>query len=133
MRKGRRWMGGLLAVGLLILWGCAFNLVTLKEVPVGKTAVVDGKSSWRLAKDISVAPASGQKVKLKSGTEWQYVCTIDQGDVYKTKDQVVAITASNTYEAYIVITDAGMTGFFLPLEKTFSPLHKLTPLAKESK
>lgn len=132
MQQRRRWMVGILGVGLLILWGCAFNLVTLKQVPVGQTTVVDGKSSWRLAKDTSVSPARGQNIKLRSGTEWQYVCTIDQGDVYKTKDQVVTITASNTYEAYIVITDAGMTGFYLPLEKVFSPLSKVTPLARGS-
>lgn len=117
--------------GLFILAGCAFDLVSLQQSPAPQTAVSADKASWRLTADTSLRPARGNKVNLKGGTEWQYVCTIKQGDVYRTKDQLVSVTASNTYEAYIVVSGKSVVGLYLPVEKSFSPLRQPTPIVME--
>jgi len=122
---------GFVCASFLIVSGCAFDLVHIQQVPVAQTTISADKPSWRLGADISLIPARGNKIKLKGGTAWHYVCTIEQGDVYKTKDQIVSVRASNIYEAYIVISSAKMMGFYLPLEKTFSPLREPTPIVME--
>jgi len=45
-----------------------------------------------------------------------------QGVVYKSKDQVLTVEASNIYEANIVVLSNKLVGFYLPVEHTFSPL-----------
>lgn len=54
---------------------------------------------------------------------------IDQGEVYKTNDQILTIEASNIFEAYIVISSNKLFGFYLPVEDTFSPLEHPVELA----
>lgn len=122
---------GVVCAGFLILAGCAFDLVRLKQSPVSQTAVSADKASWRLTADTSLGPARGNKINLKGGTEWQYVFTIEQGDVYRTKDQIVSVTASNKYEAYIVVSGKSVVGLYLPVEKAFSPLRRPTPIVME--
>jgi len=45
---------------------------------------------------------------------------IEQGEVYKTKDQVVTVEASNMYEAQLVLSGSLVVGFYLPVERTFT-------------
>jgi hypothetical protein len=45
----------------------------------------------------------------------------EQGDVLKTKDQVVTVRASNMFEADPVIKDGQLVGFFLVIENSFTP------------
>lgn len=61
---------------------------------------------------------------LRQGTKWEYVGTVQYGDVFKTKDQVFTVEASNIHEAYLVISENTLVGFYLPVERTYSPLGK---------
>jgi hypothetical protein len=38
--------------------------------------------------------------------------------VYATRDRVLTVEASNVHEAYIVVSNGKLVGFFLPVEKT---------------
>ena len=59
---------------------------------------------------------------MKKGTTWDFVGTISSGDVFRTKDQILTVEASNIHEAYIVVSSDKLVGFYLPVEKSFSPL-----------
>ncbi len=48
---------------------------------------------------------------------------MSQGDVYKTRDQVLTVEASNVQEAYIVVESGRLVGFYMPVERTFSPFN----------
>ena len=54
--------------------------------------------------------------------------TIPEGDVYKSKDQVLSVECSNIHEAYLVISQDSVVGFYLPVEKGFVKLNKAITL-----
>jgi hypothetical protein len=61
---------------------------------------------------------------LNANTTWTFVGKIEQGDVYKSKEQTVTVWGSNFYEAYPVIKGGTLYGFYLPVEKTFTAIPK---------
>ena len=107
---------------------CAFNVIHVKQIPTVMKKHETVTKSLELQEDVTVKIGHGYKRTLKANTRWEYVGKITQGDVYKTKDQVLTVEASHIYEAYIVISSGRLVGFYLPVEKTFSPLGKPTVL-----
>ena len=110
--------GGL---GLLLLTGCAFDLIHVKLLPAQLDRSQPPKNSWTLARDTSVSLQSGFSTRMKSNTRWNHAGSIVQGDVYQTKDQVVTVEASNMHEAWVVVNDGRLVGFYLPVERAFTP------------
>jgi hypothetical protein len=113
--------------------GCAFNVISVKQIPVELSSNSAGcNKSFILAKDINIVPSGGYDRKLKKSTKWICVGSIPEGCVYKTRDQILTIEGSNIYEADIVISPNNeIIGFYLPIEKTFSPLPKPVKLIKK--
>jgi hypothetical protein len=119
-----RWVGVFAA---LICAGCAFNIVSLKQEPAQfQAAATDG--IWRLGRDTQIILVSGWAVKLKKDTTWRSVGRIQQGDVFATRDQIVTVEASNMYEAEPVVRDGRIVGFYLIVEKTFTPADPPSPV-----
>ena len=56
---------------------------------------------------------------LRKATRWEQVGTIAEGDVLRSKDQVLTLECSNVHEAYLVMLGDKLVGFFLPVEKGF--------------
>ena len=104
------------------LFGCAFDVVHVKQVPANFIPAEQGKGSWKLLNEVNVTLSSGYHRKLKAGTRWNYIGRVEQGDVFNTEDQVLTVEGSNIFEAYIVVLDGYLQGFYLPVERTFSPL-----------
>ena len=107
---------------ILILNACAFDLAHVKQIPTQIESTQLSKSSFELLDEVNISLYGGYSRKLKKGTIWHYVGTISYGDIFKTDDQILTVEASNIYEAYIVITSSKIVGFYLPVEKTFSPV-----------
>jgi hypothetical protein len=107
---------------ILLATGCAFDLVHVKQLPAKLDTSQQPKSPFVLEREENLDLGTGYTRVLKEKTSWTYVGRIDQGDVFKTKDQVLTVEASNIHEAYIVLSSEKMVGFFLPVEGTFSPL-----------
>ncbi len=120
-----------LLVIVLLVAGCAFDVVQLKQQPAVFTPATDSPS-FVLAKQTEVRLGTGFPTLLKAHSTWSQVGAIDQGKVYATKDQVVKVEASNIHEARIVVANQSLVGFYLPVEKTFCPLSKPIPLVIES-
>jgi hypothetical protein len=117
-----------LLVCVLVLNACAFDLVQVEQVPTQLQTNQDTKKAFVLDKEVRVGLGTGYSRTLKQGTRWAFVGTIPQGDVYKTKDQVLTVEASNIHEAFIVVASGKIIGFYLPVEKTFTPLGEGTEL-----
>jgi hypothetical protein len=116
---GRRELWSAIAcVGLLA--GCAFDVISIKQMPANFQPTPDAPQNWTLAQDTKVRLREGFASNLKKGTSWKQVGRIEQGDVYRTGDQVVTVEASNQYEAYLVVNNGMAMGFYLPVEKTFT-------------
>ena len=108
----------------VLLGACAFDLVHVKQIPTQIETNQASLSSFKLEKDIDFSCGTGYSRKLKQGTRWSYVGTVTYGNVYKTNDQILTVEGSNIYEAYIVVSNDKLVGFYLPAEESYSPLSK---------
>jgi hypothetical protein len=70
---------------------------------------------------------SGVHRSLLSGSRWRHVGTLSEGEVFRSEDSVFTIVGANTHEAYLVISDERLVGFYLPGERAYSAL--TAPLA----
>lgn len=112
----------LLLISLMTV-SCAFDLA---HVSTQATQFSPKAESQRIiflqeAVVIDEAPCNYDRT-LRQGTRWQLVGNIPEGEVFKPLDQILTIECSNIFEAYLVVTDNFLVGFYLPVEKTFAPL-----------
>ncbi len=106
----------------LMLNACAFDVVKVEQIPSKFKKGIPCDKSFMLSQDIEVDVGSGYRRTLRKGTRWYCVGEIEQGLVFKTKDQILTVEASNIYEANIVISVRNLVGYYLPVEHSFSPL-----------
>src|SRR5262245_34836983 len=115
----------------LFLVGCAFDVISIRQLPAAIQPATETESAatWMLDQDTRVRLVQGFSTGLKKGTSWRQVGRIEQGDVLRTSDQIVAVEASNQHEAYLVVKNDIATGFYLPVEKTFTPADPPTKIS----
>jgi hypothetical protein len=73
----------------------------------------------------------GYKRKLKKDSEWKMVGSIAEGNVYKPINQCFTVECSNVFEAYLVVNENSLEGFYLPVEDGFVALEKSVEMAFE--
>jgi hypothetical protein len=109
-----------LCVVVIVLFGCAADLY---RVPTSFTPAGDTRSAPLLiTATIEVKPSTGYTRILKAGSIWTLVGTIPQGAVYKIKDDVFMVEGAHLHEAYCVVSEGRLVGFYLPVEGAFAPL-----------
>ena len=116
---------------LSVLGSCAFDVVSVKQVPTNLEETAASRSSFELGEEVQLELPAGYDRVLRKGTQWHFVGMIPQGEVYRTKDQVLTVEASNIHEAYIVVSSGRLVGFYLPVERSFSPLRPVNLPIKE--
>lgn len=120
----------MLGIALAICAGCAFDLIHVRQVPAQFDPTQTSARSWTLAEDVKVSLPAGSATTLKKGTTWFQVGRVEQGDVFRTKDQIVTVEASNVHEAQPVIRDETIVGFYLPVERTFAAAETPKPIQR---
>ena len=65
---------------------------------------------------------------LGAGSRWRFAGVIPQGGVYRAAQGVLTVEGANIHEAYLVIRERQVVGFYLPVEQAFSPLGEAVPL-----
>ena len=105
-----------------------FDISRVEQIPTELKFAAPCAKEFVLKQDIKISAHSGFNRTLEKNTRWDCVGKISQGIVYKTKDQILTIEASNIYEANIVVSDQKIVGFYLPVEKSFSPISSPVPL-----
>ena len=116
---------------VFVALSCAFDVVRVKQIPTQLEPVNAYQNQWILTQAIKVKLGTGYSRTLKAGTTWNLVGKTEYGDVYRTKDQILTVEGSNIYEAFIVVSDGYLVGFYLPAEQTFSPISSKKLLAIE--
>lgn len=86
-----------------------------------------------VAKEVTVTPSAGYSRTLKGGSTWKYVGRIPEGAVYKIQDDVFMLEGKHMHEAYCVIANNELVGFYLTVENAFSPLSSRVPLSINQK
>ena len=115
--------------GLLALSGCAFDVIRVAQEPAELQPEKCNKR-FVLEKSVTFQLSRTYNRTLKRGTSWECLGEIEQGEVYRTKDQILTVEASNIFQAHIVVVNDHLVGFYLPVEGTFSPLDKELVLRK---
>lgn len=107
-----------------VLNGCAFDVYRIKLTPVQIDTTGVTKPSFMLSENVDFAIGYGYERRLQKDTVWTYQGHVPAGDVYYSGDQVLTVEASNIYEAYLVISNKDLVGFYLPVEDAYYPLEK---------
>jgi hypothetical protein len=100
--------------------GCAFDLAHVSYTPAQLGPPAGLSRSFAISKDVQVTQAPcGFSRTLRQNTRWEFVGTIAEGEVYRSRDQVLTVECSNVFEAYLVVSADRLVGFYLPVEKGF--------------
>ena len=76
----------------------------------------------RVREPAIATPVSGYRSLIKQGSTWRFVGRTPQGDVYQPIGGAFTVNGANVHEAYLVMTEGYVVGFYLPGEGAFSPL-----------
>jgi hypothetical protein len=80
------------------------------------------KETIQLTKSTRIPNSSGTGNTLFVGTRWDLVGEVAHGKVYRSKDSVFFVQGANSHEAYLVIKEKKLVGFYLPGERAWSAL-----------
>lgn len=131
MKLVRHHHGAILASLLgLGLCGCAFDVHKLEMHPARLIATPACADAFTLEDDVHFTLGGGYTRTLKRGTRWSCIGRIPQGQVYHSPDQVLTVEASNVFEARLVAHQGRLVGFYLPVERAFSPLGSSPPIPR---
>ena len=100
----------------IIIAGCSAQMV---ELSAPMTVIEVDEGVYHLKENVTIQARNAEPIKLRAGTNWRHIGTIEQGNVFDTKDQVVIINAFDVHEAALVTKDGYIKGFYLKASKTF--------------
>ena len=112
----------------LLTSACAFDVVRITENATTLIPADPGARPFTLGTDTTVDLGTGYSRTLNAGTRWTPVGRVSEGEVFRTSDQVLTVEGSNIHEAYAVLQNDTLVGFYLPVRKTFSPVPSGVPL-----
>ena len=125
-RKTAGASASLTILALLCLGACAIPVKQLKlEQPMTPAA---GRS-FVLTADAECSVGTGYGRTLRTGTRWQLFGTLREGEVYRSPDQVLTVEGYNVHEAYLIVKDGALVGFYLPVEQTLTPVSQQVRLS----
>ncbi|UTY57833.1 hypothetical protein [Massilia sp. erpn] len=62
--------------------------------------------------------------QLKAGSQWLHVGRTAEGEVYRPYKDVLTVEGAHIHEAYLVVNERKVVGFYLPAEGSFSKLNQ---------
>jgi hypothetical protein len=116
--------GAALAAAIIVLAGCASE-VTRQATDMSSAAPETGKR-YTLGQAASFKLDSGYSRVVAADTEFIAVGHIAQGLVLRPTQTVLTVEGKHMHEAYAVVRDNTLVGFYLPVEKAYSPLSQTT-------
>lgn len=117
----------------VLTFGCAFNLMDVKYQSAHIESIGDEVKPFILSADTPIHGAPcGYSRSLHKGTKWEAIGRVVEGIVYRSRNQTLTIECSNIFEAYLVVAGDYLVGFYLPVEKAFSPLSEKIKLDMSS-
>ncbi len=110
------------AAGTLML--CALGACAVVQTPVSMSPLTPAAASFpnTLGKDLHIVFQTGYSRDIKAGSQWEHIGDVQQGQVFKPFKQVFTIEGAHMHEAYLVVSNGRLVGFYLPAEGSFSSL-----------
>ena len=114
------------------LGGCN-NLAALHVIPM-LTPTIDREPTdiarknlpsptINITKTTTILLSTGYTRTVESNSQWQYAGRVSTGEVYRPINNVFTVEGSHVREAYIVINNHRIHGFYLPGENAYSALN----------
>lgn len=114
---------------VIVLGGCmAVRSERVSLVPVAASEPV---STIQLSRAVIATLPNEGAVTLPSGSQWQRVGAILQGDVYRAQGRLFTIQTRRQNEAYPVASSGKLVGFYLPGEGSYIALSRPVTLPVE--
>ncbi|PLP97245.1 hypothetical protein [Cupriavidus pauculus] len=120
---GRVWLAASLC---LALQACAPTIDTLPATELAQP-VGPAKRAQLLA-PAAIKLDTGYSRELAAKSTWLLIGRLPQGDVYRPIGTILTIEGRQVHEAYLVIRNNTLVGFYLPGEQNYSPLTTTVPL-----
>ena len=120
-------MRALLILAVILLAACAMQVP--REPTTFSAANAPGKI-LTIREPINLSAGTGYTSTMPASSRWVQTGTIPQGDVYMIENSVFTVTGMHIHEARVVVRDRMIVGFYLPVERAFSPVSEkvLLPL-----
>ena len=118
-------MRAAIAVVAIGLGACAAEVVR-QPADVTPVAAAAARAEIEITEDVEVPVSRNYNRVLARGSRWQLVGTTPQGGVYRRSDGVFTVEGAHVHEAYLVLAADRLVGFYLPVEKAFSPTTPVT-------
>jgi hypothetical protein len=109
----------IVALALVMATGCAVQQQQTRFSPLSSQQI---SRPARLQQQIDIRLNTGYSRSLKGGSLWTDIGSVSEGEVYKPFQDVFTLEGAHIHEAYLVVANNTLTGFYLPAEQTFSPL-----------
>lgn len=111
-----------LLVALSVLaFGCASDL--RRDAVVMAAAEQSEQEVLKVTEDAQVRLSSGYARTIAAGSEWRSIGYVSTGKVYQPVGRVFSIEGAHVHEAYIVLKEGYLVGFYLPGEGKLSVLN----------
>jgi hypothetical protein len=110
----------LIAAAVVILSGCVAEV--LREPVTLLAANPQMGKRYVTAQVVQIMLDSGYQRTINSGTEFEEIGTIQQGRVLRPLNSAFTIEGTHMHEAFPVVSNGRVVGFYLPVEKAYSPL-----------
>ncbi|WP_149135822.1 hypothetical protein [Cupriavidus campinensis] len=78
--------------------------------------------------EVPIKLDTGYTRTLRDKSIWSRIGQVPQGDVYHPVGTIFTIEGRQVHEAYLVVKDRQLVGFYLPGEEHYSPLSTAVPL-----
>lgn len=109
---------------LVLMAGCAVH-----QVPATLTPVAGAEPRQRIVvAPVEIRLPTGYTRTLRAASAWRFAGNLPQGEVYRPVGDVFTLEGAHIHEAYLVLRDGSLVGFYLPAERAFSPLDKALPI-----
>jgi len=112
------------------LSGCAS--VTTSAAKLSRVGA-DNARTTVLAKSVFFKLDTGYERMLPEGAVWREVGTLPEGTVYRPVGRVLTVEGSQVHEAWLVVSNERLVGFYLPGEAAYSPLSAVVSLNLKEK
>jgi hypothetical protein len=97
-------------------------MIAATPAKIALTAQTQATGQISILKAAHVNLDTGYQRDIPSGSIWRYAGDVPQGQVFRPVRSVFTIEGRQVHEAYLVISDATLVGFYLPGESNYSAL-----------
>lgn len=106
------------ALAAIALVSCAPEVV---RRPTQLTPTTEPQSTIEMLKDVTISIGPGYSRVISTGSVWTRIGRVGEGEVYKPVNRVFTVEGTHIHEAYLVLDGDRVVGFYLPVERAFSP------------